>query len=125
MLWSPVLLAGLLGLTTAHGHDGDYPVPQLVGGRQFLSELKADRGMADRKLAAAHRVVDRHAAQRAATARTSARQSKDQHHLDSRQGGRNREGACGAKAGSCARGYCCSAEGYVATHGANLGELDS
>ncbi len=100
MHWSPVLLAAAgAGLVAAHG-DGEWAAPKLLGARKFMAELMAESGLGFGSPAA---VVGAHARER----------REHQHIHDKRQEG-GRDGQCGAGFGSCARGYCCSVEGYVA-----------
>lgn len=86
---SATLLAVACGLIAAHG---DLPIPRIVGGGKLFSDLRA-RHIAD---PARERAVEHIHDQK--QAKTHKRE--------------NTSGQCGKGYGSCAVGYCCSAEGY-------------
>lgn len=92
MKWSSAFLAASCGLVAAHG---DLPIPRLVGGRKFLSELKARREGP---------VLPRAQHDQHAHVETRADYEKRQS---------NRDGRCGPGYESCAAGYCCSEAGCV------------
>jgi hypothetical protein len=90
MKLSLALLAASCGLVAAHG---DFPLPKIVGGRRFLSDLKGRHGPdLPRPRPAQHAHVEK-------KSKSQKRQS-------------NTSGQCGPGYGSCAVGYCCSSEGY-------------
>jgi hypothetical protein len=90
MLWNSLVAVSLTALPALiDAHDG-FAVPKLVG-RRSVGELKARNafGTKDQKRSPAPEPV--------AGPKLEARQ--------------NTAGPCGAGAGSCAAGYCCSAAG--------------
>ncbi len=93
MHWSPVLLAACAGVVAAHG-NGEHAFPKLLGGRKLMAELMADRGR---------------------PAGFDAPPAADQRHSHSKRQRGGTDGQCGPGWGSCARGFCCSSEGYVST----------
>lgn len=92
MRLSSALLAASCGLAAAHG---DLPIPRIVGGRKFMSEMKS-RHISGLPKPRAPPVEHVHAETRT---KAEKRQS-------------NKDGSCGKGVGSCAVGYCCSSEGY-------------
>ncbi|OIW34073.1 glycoside hydrolase/deacetylase [Coniochaeta ligniaria NRRL 30616] len=90
MKWSSALMAASCGLVAAHG---DLPIPRIVGGRKFLSDMRA-RHIPD--LPRPQPVEHVHVEKRS---KSEKRQS-------------NTSGQCGQGYGSCAVGYCCSSEGW-------------
>ncbi|KAK8092084.1 polysaccharide deacetylase [Apiospora hydei] len=118
MLWSNpvVILAAWAGLSAAHNADAAYAghaAPRILGGRQFLSELKSRKTLAQdtsqfaRAVPAAAAVGARHNHDSAGGADEEAKPQEAK--LQERQ---NKSGRCGAGRGSCAAGYCCSSEGW-------------
>ena len=91
MKWSSALVIASCGLVAAHG---DLPIPKLFGARRFLSMMKAGHNPLSPEL-------PEHSAH---SKRTKGDPEKRQD---------NTEDRCGEEAGSCAAGYCCSAEGFV------------
>lgn len=89
MRLSSALLAASCGLVAAHG---DLPLPRIVGGRRFLSDM-GSRHIPD--LQSPQPVEHVHEEMRS---KSEKRQS-------------NTNGQCGKGYGSCAVGYCCSSEG--------------
>lgn len=102
MHWSPLLLVAYAGLAAAHG---DHALPKLVGGRKFLSELRAARNLVANRPAVAARDTSS-----IPEVRELEDRSPDAKTVGPRQVG-GTAGQCGAGYGSCARGYCCSPEG--------------
>ncbi|KAG9239357.1 carbohydrate esterase family 4 protein [Amylocarpus encephaloides] len=92
MKYSTILVGGLASIVTAHSVARDASVPQLVGGRKFLSELAARNALP--KSAAPVKVQERHT-------------------VEERQ---NANGRCGADFNKvkCTAG-CCSPAGYCGT----------
>ncbi|KAK8022208.1 peptidoglycan-N-acetylglucosamine deacetylase [Apiospora rasikravindrae] len=120
MLWSnPVfVLAAWAGLSAAHNADpayAEHAAPRILGGRQFLSELKSRKTLAQdtsqfaRAMPAAPAVEARHNRRRSSTGGADVEAKPQEAKLQERQ---NKSGRCGAGRGSCAAGYCCSAEGW-------------
>ncbi|KAK4178456.1 hypothetical protein QBC36DRAFT_368153 [Triangularia setosa] len=97
MKLSATILAAFLGLAAAHGDHGGQHIPKILGGRKFLSELEARRRMP--QSVQEPNMIKRHPPS-----------SQPQHYAGKRQ--ENTSGKCGASGGSCASGYCCSAEGW-------------
>ncbi|KAK3505136.1 glycoside hydrolase/deacetylase [Neurospora crassa] len=94
MKLSSALLAASLGLTFAHDTSGGQHVPKALGGRNFLSELKALRS----------------GPMHAATPLSERAPTPKQ-----KYGPRKRDAddqQCGPGLGSCAAGKCCSFEGW-------------
>ncbi|KAJ9131658.1 Glycoside hydrolase/deacetylase, partial [Pleurostoma richardsiae] len=94
MWWHRVsaLLGACLGIVAAHG-DHDAAIPKIMGGREFLSEIRAKR-----------QDLNRAALRKPAKPVQLVRPSRRQIGGD--------DGECGPGLGSCAAGYCCSAEGW-------------
>lgn len=98
MRLSSALVAALFGLAAAHSdHDGQH-VPKLLGGRRFLANLKA------------RQIVPR--SPTAARAPTGPERRHDSLHNRQSDADADAESRCGPAIGSCATGYCCSAEGW-------------
>jgi hypothetical protein len=97
MRLSSAFVTVLIGLAAAHGdHDGQH-IPKLLGGRRFLADLKARRGLTPRP-----RTV----------AKTPLGPARQPGSLRNRQIDDNVDGPCGPGIGSCAVGYCCSYGGW-------------
>jgi len=122
MLWSNsavVLAAVWAGLSAAHNADSAYAeqhaAPRILGGRQFLSELRLRKTLMEDTSQFAHRVPP--AAAAAAGSSSTDGSHEDENEAKSQtaklQERQNKNGKCGAGRGSCAAGYCCSAEGWV------------
>lgn len=92
MKYSTVLVGGLASIASAHSvaRDANSVVPQLVGGRKFLSEMKARGALPEAAIPAAHTETKREAAG-----------------VVERQ---NADGRCGPGFGKCTTG-CCSGAG--------------
>ncbi|CAK7230130.1 hypothetical protein SCUCBS95973_007467 [Sporothrix curviconia] len=104
----PLLLLAVSGPVAAHGPHGDLAIPKLLGGgRRFLSELLA------------YAPFNAGAAAGPATTRPQTREEMEEAEpelhesaaLRRRQVG-GKDGMCGPGVGSCAKGYCCSPEGW-------------
>jgi hypothetical protein len=95
MKFSSAILAVSLGFAFAHEDHGQH-VPKLLGARKFLSELEARR-----------RASNPHGQAVARAQHMPVRQGRA---LGRRQD--DEDDQCGPGIGSCAAGYCCSAEGY-------------
>lgn len=91
MKYSTVLVGGLASIASAHSvaRDANAVVPQLVGGRKFLSEMKA-RGSLPEAAIPAHTEAKREVGE-----------------MVERQ---NADGRCGPGFGACTTG-CCSGAG--------------
>lgn len=99
--WNAVILVACASQTAAHADSSDLRgVPKLAGARGFLSEFKGRRRWENR--APAFRTTE------AAEARGE-EELEERSELEARQ----RNARCGGSRGSCAAGYCCSAEGLV------------
>ncbi|KAI1268517.1 carbohydrate esterase family 4 protein [Xylariaceae sp. FL1019] len=89
-----------VGQTLAHMHQGDIPIPKLAGARRFLEESAGPRKWEKRS-------------RPTFVGRPSEYQHKEdpaeRAEIKERQ---NTSGKCGASRGSCAAGYCCSADGW-------------
>ncbi|KAK1826954.1 hypothetical protein QBC39DRAFT_394045 [Podospora conica] len=97
MKTSLVLAATLVGLVASHGDDhGGQHIPKILGGRKFLSDIKL-RQPAPLPEPIGPRIESR----------SERRQTGGKRQIDD-----NIDGRCGPGAGSCADGYCCSAEGW-------------
>lgn len=116
-----LLLTAVPSQVAAHGLHGDLPIPKLLGGgRRFLSEF----------LATSRAEMAANAPLNARAALPDVTEAHNHHHLPTREemeaddpalrdaaalrrrqnGGK--DGKCGPGAGSCAKGYCCSPEGW-------------
>ena len=95
MKGSLALLAASCGLVAAHGN---LPIPKIMGGRKFLSEMRT-----------------RHVSGPSEPREDSAGHvhTEERSTFEKRQ--RNTDGQCGKGYGNCAAGYCCSLEGYDVT----------
>lgn len=93
------LLAASIGLALAHDDHGGQHIPKILGPRKFLSALEARRKVMSR----GH--VDTGRQHMAVRPRGTLRQRQDD----------GDDAQCGPGVGSCASGYCCSAEGRVFT----------
>jgi len=96
MKLSSTLVAAWLALVAGHGDHGGQHIPKLVGGRRFLSDMRMRRAAT---------------VQGPTFAGAQDRSVKQPQLLDNRQIDDNTDGKCGPGVGSCAPGYCCSAEG--------------
>lgn len=97
-LW---IVGTLVTVTLAHSsHDGP-SMPKLVGGRQFLSDLKARNAFPEAFRDGTETLQKREANQNPNT-------------LGERQVG-GTSGTCGKGIGSCSAGICCSPAGYCGT----------
>ncbi|KAK8848875.1 carbohydrate-binding module family 18 [Apiospora arundinis] len=125
MRWSSpaVVLAAawVAGLSAAHNADPAYAAPRILGGRQFLSELKSRKTLMEDTSQFVHRVPPAAAVAEAQNGRRDSSSStggtdEDEDETKSSaaklQERQNKSGRCGAGRGSCAAGYCCSAEGW-------------
>jgi hypothetical protein len=107
MHWlSSLVLAFLVGLSAAHA-DPNSPeygqhAPKIFGGRTFLSELKGRR-------ASPGRVSKVHMHQ--VTEEQPNVNVEERDDSGTQDPSANTSGRCGGTRGSCAAGYCCSAEG--------------
>ncbi|KAK8123514.1 chitin deacetylase [Apiospora kogelbergensis] len=125
MLWSSsavVLAAVWAGLSAAHNPDAahaeQHAVPRILGGRQFLSDLKSRKTLMQDTSQFGHRVPP--AAAGAQPGHQGSSSTGDVHEDENEaklqnaklQERQNKSGRCGAGRGSCAAGYCCSAEGW-------------
>ncbi|CAK7205554.1 hypothetical protein SEUCBS139899_008331 [Sporothrix eucalyptigena] len=115
----PLLLLAVPGQVVAHGAHSDVHIPKLLGGgRRFLSELLA-QARAD---LTANALLHARAVPEAAAmpiTRPQTREEMEQADPDLRESAALRrrqvggkDGKCGPGVGSCAKGYCCSPEGW-------------
>src|SRR4051812_1717642 len=95
MKFKNFFLWALASITSAHSdpREANAGIPQIVGGRKFLSELKARAAVPGALVPNAH---------------VESRERSSEHALEERQ---NNDGQCGAGIGSCTTN-CCSAAGY-------------
>ncbi|KAK8108643.1 polysaccharide deacetylase [Apiospora sp. TS-2023a] len=114
MIWSKpaLVLAAWAGLAAAH--QAEYAAPRIIGGRQFLSELKSRKTLAEdtsqfARAVPAPAVEARHSRPRSDAGSAEDEAKPQEAKIQERQ---NKSGRCGAGRGSCAAGYCCSAEGW-------------
>lgn len=94
MKFSTILLGALASIASAHSdpREAHAGIPQIVGGRKFLSELKARAALSDAPVVRAH---------------VEQRRKSLEHGIEKRQ---NNDGQCGPGFGSCTSN-CCSAAG--------------
>ncbi|KAK0737018.1 hypothetical protein B0T21DRAFT_364242 [Apiosordaria backusii] len=100
MKLSITALAAFLSLAVAHSEHGGQHIPKILGGRKFLSEMEARRRFSR---AAPEPVVNKRHPPISKAPNPQGPSNKRQE---------NTSGRCGASGGSCATGYCCSAEGW-------------
>ncbi|RDW89567.1 hypothetical protein BP6252_01599 [Coleophoma cylindrospora] len=96
MKFNAALLGALATLVSAHSDHAGEPVPQMIGGKRFLAELRSQNPQIDAQIYS----------------------SITQKREVASQAGANlekRDDLCGPGVGSCPTGQCCSPAGYCGT----------
>ncbi|CAK7218751.1 hypothetical protein SBRCBS47491_003616 [Sporothrix bragantina] len=109
----PLLLLAVSGPVAAHGPHGDLPIPKLLGGgRRALADLLAGAGPEMLANAPRHaQAVPESHPQTREEMELADPGLQESATLRRRQIG-GKDGKCGPGVGSCAKGYCCSPEGW-------------
>ncbi|RDW70073.1 hypothetical protein BP5796_08470 [Coleophoma crateriformis] len=96
MKFNAALLGALATLVSAHSDYAGEPVPQMIGGKRFLAELRSQNPQIDAQI------------------RSSITQKRD---VESQAGAKleKRDDLCGPGVGSCPTGQCCSPAGFCGT----------
>ncbi|KAK7918269.1 peptidoglycan-N-acetylglucosamine deacetylase [Apiospora marii] len=106
MIWSKpaLVLAAWAGLSTAHQADPAYAAPRIIGGRQFLSELRSRKTLAEDTSQFARVVPAAPAVEAQPDRRHSSNEGADEESQPQEaklQGRQNKSGRCGAGRGWC------------------------